>query len=426
MEFGDVFTIIGSKGVVSTVGNSYLSVTIPFTISSSLALSGGLRIDESMIFVASPSDLPTPVAGVISLLDNYTYIITKDIDVSGSRFVLGRNTTLLGGSSEISRLKSTGLTGAALITSQWSVPIRNITIEADTALNLNAAGNSNQAINWDGISFTNCRHIGNIANYNNFSMHNSVVTNSAGLVFDGEMDYISFEACNFKSSNSSSIMLSSSLVLTKSFSMIHSGFVTLTGSYGIKVENEAGTFALNESFILDTVNFSGLGTALSGTDSLSNKASIVNCIGVENSADLAQYYMYNNATATNLTTRYSFYQVSGSTTPGVYIRKFSLQNNRATYDGSRSGYYLVSSVVSFTAQSNQQTSFRVALNGTALSSSETIVNTSNAGRLESVHVQGVVFLTSGSFIELHAANNSSNNATITVSDLNMIITKISV
>lgn len=427
MEFGDVFTNIGPKGVVSALGESYLRITVPFTLSSSMALSGGLKIDESMVFVASTADLPTATTGVIALNDNFIYIITKEIDLSGSRLVLGRNTTLLGGSSEISKIKSTGLaTGSALITSQWSAPMRNISFEADTVLNLNASGNSNQAIDWTGVTFSNCRQVGLVANYNNFIMNDSTLANSTGLKFDGSMNTIAFDTCLFNTSASSSIILSSSLALGRRFRVMYSSFILPTGSIGIKVENESGTFLTNESFILDTVNFSGSGTALSGTDSLSNKASIANCVGVDNSADLAQYYTYNNATVTNLTTRYSFYPVSCSTTPGPYIRKFSLQDNRATYNGSRSGYYLVSSVVSFTDGSNQEIAFRLALNGTALSSTETKVNTSNAGRVESVNVQGVVFLASGSYIELHAANNSNNNGTLTVSDLNMIIAKVSI
>ena len=99
----------------------------------------GLTQNE-FVYVSTKSDLPTPSAGVITLLSGYTYFFTTEVDLTGDRLVCGVNTTILGASSENCRIKSTGLVGTALITSNYSLPIRSITIEADVALNLNGDG----------------------------------------------------------------------------------------------------------------------------------------------------------------------------------------------------------------------------------------------------------------------------------------------
>lgn len=93
----------------------------------------GMPSSNDIIFVSEKSDFPTPSNGVITLLDNATYFITSTVDLIGDRLACGINTTIIGGSSENCRIKSTGLT-SALITSSYSLPIRNITITVTLAL----------------------------------------------------------------------------------------------------------------------------------------------------------------------------------------------------------------------------------------------------------------------------------------------------
>jgi len=48
----------------------------------------------------------------------------------------------------------------------------------------------------------------------------------------------------------------------------------------------------------------------------------------------------------------------------------------------------------------------------------------SGGRVESINAHGVVFLSSGSYVEIFAANNTSAGGTLTVSELNTIITRL--
>lgn len=112
---------------------------------------------RNFIFVGTKNDLPPAINGVITLKDNYTYFFTTTVDLQGDRLVAGDNTTILGGSSENCRVKSTGIsTTTALLSSVYSLPIRNITLEAPWAINLVASNPSVHALDWFGVNFTDC------------------------------------------------------------------------------------------------------------------------------------------------------------------------------------------------------------------------------------------------------------------------------
>jgi len=147
----------------------------------------------NFIFVGSKNDLPTAVDGVINLKDNYTYFFTTTVDLEGDRLVAGDNTTILGGSSENCRIKSTGIaTDVALLSSAYSLPIRNITFEAPYAINLVASNPSVHALDWFGVNFTNCAKVGIISSYNNFIMLDGAFLNSQDLTFDGTTGTVGF------------------------------------------------------------------------------------------------------------------------------------------------------------------------------------------------------------------------------------------
>ncbi len=123
--------------------------------------------DGSFLLVNSVTDLPTAVANVITLLANVTYYFTTTVDLLGDRIVCGANTVILGASSENCILKSTGLSSStALITSVYSLPIRNITFTHGTVLNLDGDGTTT-AIDWFGVNFTDCATVGTIKDYTN-------------------------------------------------------------------------------------------------------------------------------------------------------------------------------------------------------------------------------------------------------------------
>lgn len=380
--------------------------------------SGG---SEAFLFISNKNDLPLPVEGVITLRDNYTYLFTTEVDLMGDRLVCGENTTILGGSSENCRIKSTGLTDA-LISSEYSLPIRGITIEAQTALNL--SGNSTtSAIDWFGVNFTNCANVGLIENYSNVIMTDCAFLNSGGLTFNGQIGTVAFNSCLFDCNAGNTIfILPSTLTITRRFRIIYSSLVVLSGETAINMSTSASIPV--EGYILDTVNFSGGGIYLVGVQNTDNKSLFVSCRGIENSGSIAQYYMTNNVTATTISATNTFVKIAGITIPGTYVEKFNTATtNRAIYIGALTGFYKITVSVSAVAGNNQLLLFRIAKNGTTLAQSEVQETTSGNGRSQTLIVQDVVQLVTNDFIEIFVANGTATS-NITVEQLNVIVERL--
>ncbi len=212
--------------------------------------------DPEFVFVNSKTDFPTAVSGVITLADNVTYFITKTIDLTGDRLVGGVNTTILGGSSENCFLISTGLSDAtALITSNYSLPMRNLSITHGTALNLDATGNATAALDWFGVNFTNCANVGLVKSYSNFIMSDCALLSSANMTFDGSIGTVGFNQCLFSGiAGQTTLNFPSTLTITRRIRATYSSFVAFGGATAIYVDPLAVIPV--ESYILDTVNMS--------------------------------------------------------------------------------------------------------------------------------------------------------------------------
>jgi len=377
---------------------------------------------NDIIFVGSKSDLPTPSAGVITLAANATYFITGTVDLTGDRLECGENTAIIGGSSENCRIKSTGLV-AALITSVYSLPIRNITIEAALALNLDGDGTTT-AIDWFGVNFTDCAVVGTVKDYTNFIMTDCAFLNSGGMTLDGTIGSVGFSSCLFNCNTTNTVfILPATLTITRRFRVIYSSFVVLSGETGINV-NASATIP-TETYILDTVNFSGGGTYLTGVSVTSNKALFINCTNILNSSVNAQLYMQANATATTVSVQNTFYKIAGTTTASADNSKFSHSDNRLTCDAVISRKYLIQANLSFTSGNNDicQFGFYDSQLATVRTPSKTKATANGSGRAENVSFACVVTMAINDYIEVYCTNTSAST-NITVDQLNFIITEI--
>jgi hypothetical protein len=380
--------------------------------------------DKKIQFISNKADFPAAIAGVITLADNVTYYLLDMIDLSGDRIVCGANTVIIGGSSENCGLMSTGLSAAtALITSSYSLPLRDIRITHGKGVQLDASLVANQALDWYGVNFVDCTTIGYIKGYTNFIANNCAFLNCGAFTFDGTIGTIGFLSCLFDCiAAGTSIILPSSLTVARRFRVVYSAFVTLAGETSLNVSTSA-TIPV-EGYILAAVNFSGGGTYTTGVQYTDNKAFFQNCRGITNSASQAQLSMLNNATATTIASTSLFYKILGTTVPSSINQKFSHTNNRLTYTGALSGQFKVSAIASMTSGNNQLLILRTAKNGTTIAESESQTNTSGAARSENLKSQCIVELNTGDFIEMFIQNNTSTSS-VTVSELNVIIESLS-
>jgi hypothetical protein len=420
VRYKDSSSITNSDSIYFDNGTEILQKISYENLSSSISsISSG-----NIIFIGAKTDLPTAVSGVITLADTITYFFTTTVDLTGDRLVAGLNTVILGASSENCYIKSTGLNSStALITSVYSLPIRNISFTHGTVFNLDGDGVTT-ALDWFGINFVNCGTVGTIKDYSNFVMTDSAFLNSSGMTFDGSIGTVAFGNCLFDtSSGGTAITLASTLTVSRRFRIIYSSFVTLSGETSLNVSSSA-TIS-DERYILDTVNFSGGGTYISGVDQTSNKSLFTNCVGITNTAVNGQLYMQNNATATVISAANTFYKVLGTTSASADNSKYSHSNNRLTNNANINRKYLIQCVLSFTSGSTHvcEFGFYDSKLGAIRTPSRTKATSNAGGRAENVSFACVVQHSNADYLEIHCSNNTSAQ-NITVTDMNFVITEI--
>jgi len=372
------------------------------------------------------TDLPSASAGVITLTGGYTYLFLKHIDLLGSRLVCGQDTVIVGWSSENCSITSTGLSAAtALVTSVYSLPIRNISFTHDLVFDLQGDGTTT-ALDWFGVNLLNCASGGTIKNYTNFVAGDSALLNSGGFIFDGTIGTIAFSNCLFDcASTKTAISVLSTCTVSRRLRIIYSSFVVLSGETGVNF-NTSATVG-DEKYILDTCNFSGGGTYISGFDATSNKALFANCVGITNTSTRGFLHMLDNTTATAITGTASYFKAAGTTTASSANSKFtSPSSNRLTYTGAFTQSFFVTVNCNVrTSVSTQTINIVIAKNGTNISESEMTILCAAGSTPSFGGTQCVVELTANDYIELFVRNTSSVNNVI-VSDLNMNILKIPV
>jgi len=377
------------------------------------------------VVVGSIDDLPAPVGGVITLLANAAYFFVTTIDLVGSRLVGSANTTLLGTSSETSIITSTGLgVGVPLFTTSFTTPIRHISFkDVDTALAITARDNLGE-FNWTGVNFVNIPNVGILNGGSNLIFTKGAIVNSLGLVFTGTWASIVLDSSFFLGTGSAGnvISIDSNAVITRRFRTIYSSLVAFGSSVAINVSALASIPI--ESFILDTVNFSGGGTYLGGLISDSVYSLFVNCIGVRNTYTMSNYVMNGNAILTDIVSTGVPVKVAGVTTSNALSQKFTNTSNRATYNGGFPRIFDVTAIASVTsASSNDQIGFYLAKNGVALLDTVMVLTTNTSNRAENTVIQTIVELSNGDYIEIFIAN-ATDTSDVTVTHLNVLTKSI--
>jgi hypothetical protein len=381
---------------------------------------------EFLIFVEEKADLPASVGGVINLVDNYSYFFTTTVDLTGDRLQAGQNTTILGGSSENCKVISTGLTSTvALISSSYSLPIRNIAFEADLVVDLDTSSfSAGYAIDWFGVNFVNCDTVGRIANYSNFIMGDCALLSSANMSFDGQFGTIGFSNCLFSGTTTgNTIKLLDTLDLKRRFRMIYSSMVTPAGGTALNVATAAGI--LSEGYILDTVNFSNTGERLDGVTQSSNKALFINNVGIKNTTNVGHYRMNGNATQSQIATSNTWFPVLGNSVEAYgNSPKWVHTNQRLTYVGTiTQDFYFSGSFTCQTGVNNQTLVVTIGLNGVPSDIDAVEIRAQTANQPYTISAVAIVEIKQNDYIELFVKNRLTTQ-NITVVDFNVIAQKL--
>ena len=373
---------------------------------------------RQLVFVSKKSEFPAAVSGVITLVDNYTYFITVEVDLAGDRIVCAKNTAIIGGSAENSRIISTGLTGTALITSLYSLTLHSVSFTADVALDLDGVIGG-QALNWTLVNFLDCPTIGTVKNYTNFIGTTIGVLGSANWTFDGTIDTVGFSGSIFAGiAGQTTVILPSTLTITRRFRAIYSAFVAFGGATALDVS--ATAVIPNSAYILDTCSFSGGATYTAGVQYNDNKALFINNVGIDNSSSVSNYYMIGNATATTITTINTPVKAAGTTMSDAITQRFTNTTNRATYTGAIKHNFKVSAHATLISENNVQMALYIAFNGVVVPQSLSVVTGGSGGRANSTSAQAIASAGDTDYFEVWVENESGTQ-NITVENLNVIV-----
>lgn len=377
-------------------------------------------------YINNLSDFPTPINNVIYLEDLYTYIITGTIDLGGSRLETTGVCNLFGYSSETSFLTSTGLgAGIPLLTSQYTTVIESISFQnVDTCIYIDGTLRT-VALDWKAVNFINIPNVGTINTCDNFIFETGSFLGSKGLTFTGTVGTIGIVNSLFRGDGLTGNIfnVSSTAVITRRFRMIYSSIVAFGSTVGINFDVAATV--PNESYILDTVNFSGGSTYLTGVTTSSNKALFKSCVGIVNTAVNGLLYTSSNATATIISNTTDYYKILGTTIAGSNNEKYTATNNRLTNEATIIRKYLVQATLSFTAGNGNVCEFAFYDSKIAtIRASSLVKSTANAsGRAENINLQDIVIHSIGDYIEIWVRNTSAS-VNVTVEQINLIITEI--
>jgi hypothetical protein len=405
-----------------------LNTTLDEIQSAINTISGNAPSTDKFIYIESKSDLPDAVGGVITLLANATYYFIGTIDLAGDRLEGSENTCLLGPSSENAFITSTGLgVGIPLFSTEWTTAIRHITInDVDTGIYINGNINPPVALDWTGVNFNDVSNVGTINTCDNFIFTKGSFLSSQNLLITGTAGTIGIDNSLLRADASSTdfiINIDEDAIITRRFRIIYTSIVASGTSKGIFA---SPTASINtESYILDTVNFSGGSTYLDGISTTSNETLFVNCINIDNTSVNGQLYMTSNATASVIATQSFWVKVAGNTIPSIDNEKYTTSNNRLTNDAKIERKYLIQAHLSFNSGNGNvcEFGFYDSKLGAIRTPSRAKSTANAAGRAENITLGCVVNHSQGDYIEVWCQNTSSAT-NITVSELNLLITQI--
>lgn len=382
------------------------------------------RITENVKVINIKEDFPEPVGGVITLEAGKSYFITAPIDLTGDRLETAGVLDIVGTSSETASLTSTGLgSGVPLLTSRWTIPIRFITfkdVHTGFYIDDNAGAGAPLAVDWFGVNFSNVTVVGEFGDISNFVYDTGAFLGSQGLTFTGDVDTAAMNNSLFQGDGTAANIISveSTAAITRRFRIVYSSVVAFTSTVGINFSTSATVPV--EGFILDTVNFSGGSTYVTGVQQDDDKSNWTECRGVRNSASLSSYYMNGNATATTIAVIGTAVKAAGTTTSAAISQRFTNTDNRATYDGAIQRDFKVTAVMSVQSGNNNVIGIYIAKNGSLLPESEVYITTNAGGRAEAASCQVLLAMVDTDYIEIWVENDTST-ANVTVTELNVIV-----
>lgn len=369
---------------------------------------------NNSVLVKSASDLPAPVAGVITLVAgveyeiNGTIVLTDKINLNGC--------TIKGDDSANDKLVYTGV--AEMFTGNKTGNIRylSLTAASGSVFNIDAGGTLQNMI-IQNCYFLGCNSIGTIENVGGtvFMATIAYFYNTNGIILENDHNVV----INNSLWDESNHNVYETFIGTFSVIQILGGDRLVTAANTATALDVSGITSL-EAGSVKVVMFVGDGTYVNG--SFTNPWE-VEATGINTEKDeVAGGNMYiTTAVQTVISSTGVPVKVLGTTTAASLFRMTSPSNNRLTYTGSKTrSFQVICSLTAIQPSTNKYFSFYIAKNGVILPESRQEVKLVNSTDQGPVTLSCRVSLAPNDYIEVWVENETSNT-NLTVQTMNLSI-----
>lgn len=372
---------------------------------------------STLVYVSSISDLPAANAGVITLANNAVYRFVANVDLAGSRFVMGHNTALVG-TPFAATVTSTGLyVTTPLISSTQDFCLDGLNFVAPTMLDAIVANTA--VVNIRQCSFeanVACGTIGGGTMFTVDSCNWNGTEGSGTLTIAGTTPLMYVTNSRFKGyANSSCIQIASNLVTNNRIYVSSCDFDSTT-STGIAVSNVA-TLGQDGLWIDNCVFLSN--TAVSGVDTTTSTG-VYSSSNKNLMSSRSTGVMYLTAPTTVFTPNTAtYYKLAGNYAASSSNSKFATNSGgRLTFSGSIPDKFMVSASLSvLSTKKDDVCSFGIynsATGNVAPESIQTVTTDTLAAR--NVVLFGVAPLSNAQYVEVWGKNATTANGNIIVNE----------
>ena len=378
------------------------------------------------VYVASETDLPTAVAGVITLAPSTLYHILGSVDLGSDRIVFSSNSILQGQQRALSTITST-TTSPLFKGTSVDVRIYELTIVATTASKIvEFDGGGTSLLTLKGVNcYTVTADAVTVNNYSNLLIDN--------CVFFGGVDVLTItgasnagaliQLCGFVGYTGRGIDLGTSV---GNGGIISACSVVGTGGADTSIVGAAANANLhpNKRWVVDQCDFVGANTVLTGVDVADDQWLFRDNTGLTASRSIGDGFITGNANSTTVAVTQTDYEVNFGTGFNANREdRFTVSNDgRITYNGNVPRTFTVQASVSGTTDSGTATIFlKFAKNGVVDNSTQVSREYASTA-VGNVGLFGSIEMSSGDYIELYLYNDTGTQD-YTVSDCHILITE---
>lgn len=368
--------------------------------------STSIPTSSKTVTVSTLSDLPAPVASVITLAEDTEYRFICDIDLGVNRLVMQNNTHLSGSSSNLITLTYTG-SGTTITASDSTSLIVSLMFRCNSGTFLSWTDTTSSAllvlndVEIEAVSFGTVTGSFSASNGSVFNLLLTNFTGETGIVFAGSFVSANLNTCSLSTTNNNLDLG------TATFMSFFSDLIISASTSGYFLSGLTGSGNILPGGFGSISRIVNFGLALDGLSVDDAAWSFTNNQNIADTRSDGLLSLQSNATNTVISAATVPVLVAGSWVVENTSQATGTSSGRVTYDGVKDYRWPLAFTISLRPESGltKQLSVYFAKNGTVITNSKRTIKTNSS---DTINVSGVwqdTFST-GDYVEVFVANET--------------------